>query len=265
MHPYIKIFNRIISSYGLMAFVGCILAILLILWRSRKDYEKQQNVLYIFGLAGVCTLIGAKLVYILTVLPYFMKDIKCLFQYPAAFINKYICGGMVFYGGLFGAVISFYISAKAFKLDICDYYDLLVPSISLFAGFGRIGCFLAGCCYGRPTDSWIGVRFPADALEAPAGVPLIPTQLIEACFDFILVVFFLGFIHPRKQLHCMELSIYVILYAVFRFIIELFRGDSIRGRIGIFSTSQVISVFAVIIGIYFLLCKYKVVHKENNT
>ncbi|OQX88164.1 MAG: hypothetical protein B6D55_01260 [Candidatus Omnitrophica bacterium 4484_70.2] len=112
---------------------------------------------------------------------------------------------------------------------------------------GRWGCFFNGCCYGKPTTSWIGVKFPPDSPAGILGEKVIPTQLIS--LFFLLVIFFILLnLRKRKKFKGEIFLSYLILYGIFRFIIEFFRGDP-RGYIFIFSTSQFISLIVVAIGI----------------
>ena len=123
-----------------------------------------------------------------------------------------------------------------------DYFDLAAPSIALAQGFGRIGCFLAGCCYGKETTSRFGVVFPQGSL-APSGVKLIPTQLLSSAGDFVITVVLLIFY--RKSRHKGDVgALYMLLYGVGRFVLEFFRADD-RGAIGVLSTSQLISIVIV--------------------
>lgn len=133
-----------------------------------------------------------------------------------------------------------------------EYFDLFMPSVAVAQGFGRIGCFLAGCCYGAETSCALGVVFPAGSL-APSGVSLLPTQLFSAAGDFLLALVLI--LYARKQRRAGRVgALYLILYGIGRSIIEIFRAD-FRGEIGIFSTSQFISIFIVIAGVALFLPK----------
>ena len=143
-------------------------------------------------------------------------------------------------------------------LKFLDYFDIVMPEVARAQAFGRIGCFLAGCCYGRPTDSVFGVVFPEDSL-APAGIKLIPTQLISAAGDFAIAIILIiladvvfkkakesslkaktGFGMVSGDIGC----IYMFLYGIGRFLVEFLRND-VRGTVGNLSTSQFISLFIV--------------------
>ena len=132
-------------------------------------------------------------------------------------------------------------------LKFLAYFDMLIPSVALAQGFGRIGCFLAGCCFGRETDSPLGIVFH-ESRYAPNGVSLVPTQLISSGLDF-LHFFILIWYAGRKKADGQIGGLYLILYSIGRFILEFYRGDLIRGNIGSLSTSQFISIFTVIAGV----------------
>jgi phosphatidylglycerol:prolipoprotein diacylglycerol transferase len=127
------------------------------------------------------------------------------------------------------------------KLDFMKYFDLLIPYVAMAQGFGRIGCFLAGCCYGAETECFLSVTFHNSPF-APNGVSLIPTQLYSSPGDFLIMAVLL--LYAKKQPARGKVAgLYMILYSVGRFIIEFFRADY-RGAIGFLSTSQFILIFS---------------------
>ena len=147
-------------------------------------------------------------------------------------------------GGLAGA----WLFCKQRRLSFDTLGRDLVPALPLFHAFGRVGCFLAGCCYGIPAPAgWLGVTFPASAIEAPSGVPLLPVQLYEAA-GCVLLFLLLDHLTDRGWPGGRLLALYLALYAVFRFLLEFLRGDAVRGSLGPLSTSQVISL-AVLAGV----------------
>lgn len=160
---------------------------------------------------------------------------------------------MTFFGGLFGGVIGFivpyFIMRKNVRFDIKSILIIAPICITLAHGIGRIGCFLAGCCYGKETNSWIGIDFPNDGLGK-----VIPTQLIEAIFLFLLtaVMIILLFIKDFKY----NFLVYLGSYSVFRFIIEFYRGDE-RGVALALSPSQIWCIVIVLglVPLFFLLKK----------
>lgn len=225
-----------IYSYGFMIAIGVISAILLASYRMKKRNMNNDVIYSIAIIALIFGFIGSKLLYILVEFKQFLYD-------PWGAISG---NGFVIYGGIIGGVASAMVYCKIKKLDFMEYFDLCVPSVSLAQGFGRIGCFMAGCCYGRPTDSFLGITFHNSSF-APNGVPLLPTQLFSAAGDFLITAVVL--LYSKRSPEKGKVSgLYLILYSIGRFIIEFFRNDY-RGTIWIFSTSQFISIFILIAGI----------------
>ena len=107
---------------------------------------------------------------------------------------------------------------------------MTVPGLAIAQGFGRIGCFLAGCCYGAKTDLPIGVVFPVNSL-APAGIHLHPTQIYSSIFDFILGIFLLYYSKKQRK-DGKILGMYLMVYSVGRFLVEFLRNDP-RGNVWI--------------------------------
>ena len=180
-----KIGSLTVHGYGFMIGIGFILAMLLAEYRAKKLGLREESVIDITIIAGLSGFLGAKLLYVIVEFDAFVKN-------PKAVLGS---AGFVVYGGIIAGVLCCMLYCKIKKLNFLEYFDLVMPEIALAQGFGRIGCFLAGCCYGKETSAWYGVTFPADCL-APAGVSLIPTQLFSAAGDFIFAIIL--FILQRK-------------------------------------------------------------------
>lgn len=225
-----------IHGYGLMIAIGVIVAVLVAIYRAKKAGIDPEVVLDLVLIGLICGFGGGKILYLIVEWKDFIKS-------PMTYLGG---GGFVVYGGIILAMIvgAVYFTLK--KKDPLIVMDLIMPEVSIAQGFGRIGCFLAGCCYGRITDSVFGVVFPEGSL-APAGVKLIPTQLIMSAGNFLIAGILLIAATKLKK-RGQILSLYLILYAVGRFAVEFLRNDH-RGAVGVFSTSQFISLFIVIIGI----------------
>ncbi|MDD6229959.1 MAG: prolipoprotein diacylglyceryl transferase, partial [Lactimicrobium massiliense] len=136
---------------------------------------------------------------------------------------------------------------RAKHLAFMKYFNVVMPTVALAQAFGRIGCFFAGCCYGVETHSHFALTFPGGSL-APAGVPLVPTQLLSSFGDFVLFVILYQALKNSKTENRVA-ALYLILYSIGRFLIEFVRGDIIRGKIGILSTSQFIAIWVLLAGI----------------
>lgn len=225
-----------VHGYGTMIAIGVVLAIMIAEQRAKKR-KMDSDVIFSLGLFCVVTgFLSAKLLFILVEWKNFIAN-------PLSFLSN---SGFVVYGGIIGGVLFAILFCKFKKLFFWDYFDIVLPSVAVTQGFGRIGCFLAGCCYGRETDAWYGIAF-SHSNYAPNGVKMIPTQLFSAAGMFIIATIVM--IYARKQRRPGRPgSLYLILYSIGRFGIEFLRNDY-RGEIGPLSTSQFISLFIVVIGI----------------
>lgn len=262
MHPFINIGGKLFPSYSLMCIVGFAAAFIFIFLRCKALNLSADSAIYIFVLSSVSGLLGAKFFYLLTVFPEFITDFRYLAENPEYFLEKYISGGLVFYGGLIFGVVTAFILSRSYRVKLTDYFPALLPSLALVSGFGRIGCFMVGCCYGIESSLPITVTFPAGAI-APAGLPLLPVQLFEAGFDFILF-FLMIFICSNAILKRWAARIYIVLYAVVRFFLEFIRGDAVRGFWLSLSTSQWISILLLIIVLLISIAEMKMKNRISS-
>lgn len=221
-----------VHGYGLMIGIGVLCCIVMGMKRAKKYGLSEDAVIdiAIFGL--IAGFLGAKLLYVIV-------EWKSFFADPLSLLGS---EGFVVYGGIIAGVLAAIIYCKHKKLLFLEYFDLCAPSIALAQGFGRIGCFLAGCCYGKETDLAIGVVFPESSL-APAGVKVLPTQLFSSAGNFCIMCVLLWHYKHRKKVGDTGF-LYMLLYGIGRFFIEFLRNDD-RGVVGVLSTSQFISLFIV--------------------
>jgi phosphatidylglycerol:prolipoprotein diacylglycerol transferase len=240
MHPDLFSIGKItIHSYGLMMAIGIISAILITSYRAKKrgmDHEAIIDIA-IYGVIG--GLIGAKLLYFIAEAPYIFKNPKV--------IKDMLTSGFVVYGAIIGGVGAAYIYCRIKKLNFIKYFDLTVPSIALAQGLGRLGCFFAGCCYGKETSSPLGIIFK-NSPYAPNDIKLHPTQIYSSIGDFIIAGILFYFARKERK-NGQVAGLYMILYSIGRFLIEFLRDDP-RGNIFFLSTSQFICVFVFIGGIF---------------
>jgi phosphatidylglycerol:prolipoprotein diacylglycerol transferase len=165
-------------------------------------------------------------------------------------------GGLVFYGGLIGALVASAAFLTWRRQPAWKVLDLYAPFVPLGHALGRLGCFAAGCCYGRPTDLPWGVVFPPGS-QAPAGVPLHPTQLYEAGFDTLLGIALLV-LRARSRAPGLTFAALLIFYPAFRAFNESFRGDSIRGYVGFgISNGQAISLGLFVVGVIIARARWR--------
>jgi phosphatidylglycerol:prolipoprotein diacylglycerol transferase len=225
-------------GYGLMIAIGVIAAYMCAEFRAKR---KGLNPELIFNLTIWCLaggILGAKLLYYITQIKEIIADPKILLD---------VSNGFVVYGGIIGGILAGFLFCQKKKLPFLKYFDLVMPSIALAQGFGRIGCLLAGCCYGEETNNAFHIIFHESAY-APNELQLIPTQPIASALDF-LHFFVLIFLAKRVKADGQIAGFYLIFYSAGRFILEFFRGDLVRGSIGSLSTSQFIAIFLFFIGL----------------
>lgn len=240
MFPSIKIFGLNFYMYGLMISIGIISAVLLLMKRSKRAGYNDDHIFDMSIIAIICGVIGAKLFFIITDIPELSKD-------PSSIIKDF-GNGFVFYGAIFGGIAAAYVYSRHRKWDFLEIFDLAIPSVPLAQAFGRIGCFMAGCCYGKETESFFYVKF-TNSNYAPNGVHLIPTQLVSSLGNFVIFGILLLLDRKQNKRNGQLSAAYLIIYSIARFIIEYFRGDP-RGTVfNIFSTAQFTCIFVFIAGI----------------
>ena len=234
-----------IHGYGLMIAIGILCCVAMASYRAKKNGLDQEAIVDI-GIYGVIGgFLGAKILYVIVEFKTFIKDPKTVLGSE----------GFVVYGGIIAGFLTAIVYCRIKKLYFLEYFDLAVASISMAQGFGRIGCFLAGCCYGRETNSVLSVTFQNSDF-APNHVALIPTQLYSSVLDFLHFGILL-YIARRKKADGQVAAFYLIFYSIGRFVLEFFRGDLIRGSVGSLSTSQFISLFILAAGIAILITRTK--------
>ena len=239
-----------LHGYGLMIGLGFAAAVLVGCYRAGKMGLSQDH----FTSIAICVLLfgfaGGKLLHVITCFDQFLKD-------PLSTLGS---EGFVVYGGIITGILTIIIYCKLKKISSLEYLDLMSPSVAINQAFGRLGCFMAGCCYGRETDSFLGVTFPEGCL-APAGVKVLPTQLFSSAADLVLF-FILLYVAKRRKTPGMVCGVYVLCYSIGRFLIEFLRDDP-RGNVGVLSTSQFIAIFTGIGAIAYMLCLKKFVKCDS--
>ena len=238
----VTIGNFTIHGYGLMIAIGIILAYLLAEYRGKKLGIDPKHVFPMAVCAVVFGLFGAKLLFWITIIDEIIAN-------PRIMLN--LADGFVVYGGIIVGIFACWVYTKIRKIGLLSYMDLILPSVALAQGFGRIGCFLAGCCYGLETESACHVVF-TESQFAPNNVQLLPTQLFSSGLDFLHFAFLCIVARKAKKPGVVS-ACYLICYSIGRFILEFFRGDIARGNVGVLSTSQFISIFVAIAGVIMLV------------
>lgn len=256
MHPILlKIGSFELASYGVMTALGYAAASWYLVRRLQAvklDKDTFWNIIFIAFLGA---LIGSKLLYIILSWP-LLGD---TFTAKIANIFHNFRYGFVFFGGMILSVASLYAYLKKKHLPILPTADFLITALPLGHALGRIGCFLAGCCYGKPTTLPWGVVFTNPDTLVPVqlqGVPLHPTQLYETACN-LLLFFYLHKAYQKKHTAGSILIRYIIGYSAIRFVIEFFRGDYRGAFILGLSPSQALAVCAVVLAaaVYALFIK----------
>ncbi|MBF0290857.1 MAG: prolipoprotein diacylglyceryl transferase [Nitrospinae bacterium] len=258
MHPILFQFGPItLHTYGLLAASGFLLGIAWTARLARREGVIDQQVVYdaSFWLI-ISALVSSRLAYVIVEYRHYISNPLGVF--------KIWEGGLVFYGGVIGAVGALILLARIYKFDVWRFADLAAPGGALGHAVGRLGCFFAGCCYGQPTDVPWAVTFNDIHSIAPIGIPLHPTQLYDALNE--LVVFSaITILWPRRKFVGQIWWTWVGLYAVGRAIVETFRGDP-RGALldGVLSTSQTAAVVAVALALFFYFKNRKAFTGDDN-
>jgi phosphatidylglycerol:prolipoprotein diacylglycerol transferase len=237
-----------VYTYGVLLAAAYLLGLQLAMVRARKRGLDHTRVMDLGIYIIISALIGAKLLLLVT-------DFQTFRNNPAELFSLFRSGG-VFYGGLILAVAVALIYIRRVGLPLWTTCDVFAPGIALGHVVGRFGCFFAGCCYGRPTNLPWAITFTdpfaAANVGTPLNVPLHPTQLYEAGAELLILLVLLGTERKGKPFAGRTFWLYMLLYAVSRFIIEFFRGDE-RGAVGVLSTSQFISVILAPLAIVMLV------------
>jgi phosphatidylglycerol---prolipoprotein diacylglyceryl transferase len=246
MYPMLfEFYGLNIYSYGFFIAVGAIAGVAYMAVRGKKDvgltFDQANSLFLVIFLAAF---VGGKFFL-------FFEDISYYLQHP----GRLVAGrGFVFYGSFLIAIPAMMIFFKKNKLPTYAMLDVMAVTTCIVHVFGRIGCFMAGCCYGKKTDSFLAVTYTDQACQAdPLNTPLHPTQLYEAMYILFLMLILL-YLRDRTKFYGQLFLIYLILYAVGRFILEYLRGDLERGLLldGLVSHSQLAaaSIIAVVIFTY---------------
>jgi phosphatidylglycerol:prolipoprotein diacylglycerol transferase len=247
MHPILVDLGWLeLPAYGAMLAI----AVLAALWTLRRRADRA-------GMDGarltdlalwllIWALVGAKGLLLLVELPRYLRD-------PAELITLVRAGG-VFLGGFVAAACAAVILLRRYRLSFLPTADVIIPSLALGHAIGRVGCLLAGCCWGAACDLPWAITYThpeaAHRLGTPLGIPVHPFPIYSFLFNMALFVL-LERLYRRRPRNGSVLATYLILYGIGRFALELTRGDAARGFVldGLLSTSQLISAILIAIGI----------------
>ncbi len=234
-----------LHTYGVFMAIAFLSAIGLSLREARRVGEDPNKILDLCFYGVIAAIVGARTLYVLVSWPIFRDDPLEIFRIWH--------GGLVFYGGFIGAVITALWYIRRQGLPLFKTLDIFAPSIAFGEFVARIGCFSAGCCYGKMCDLPWAITFTHPESLAPKGVPLHPTQLYIS-LDSLLIFAVLTGIKRIKNYEGQLFWMYVFLYGVTRYVIEYLRDDE-RGAVlgGMLSTSQLVGLIMVVIAIAMML------------
>jgi phosphatidylglycerol:prolipoprotein diacylglycerol transferase len=246
-----------INTYGVFLALAFLCAILVSVNLATRDGLPREKIYDLCLWMLLASLIGSKLLMLFTEPEYREHPLQLLSL-------DFLRSGGVFYGGLIGAAITGYLLMRRYRLPWWKTADACAPGIALGSFLGRLGCFSAGCCWGKPTTLPWGVKFSELGHEitgVPTDVPLHPTQLYES-FSMLLVFFLLLWFHRRRQFSGQVMLIYALLYSLIRFTIEFVRDDPRGDILGLttltgLSTSQLISILVAACSLIILIIRWR--------
>jgi phosphatidylglycerol:prolipoprotein diacylglycerol transferase len=241
-----------IYSYGFFIACGAISGFIFTAYQAKKQFEvKMETVQMLIVLIIIAAVVGGKLFMV-------FEDPQGYLSQPSLLLKNF-GSGFVFYGSLIFAIPTILLFFRMHQLPTFAMLDIMAGAACLVHAFGRIGCFMAGCCFGTPHDGLFSVTFTdPNCVAEPMNTPLHPTQLYSstAIFAILAIIMFVG---RRKQFNGQLFMLYLMLYAIARSILEIFRGDLARGFLidNVLSNSQFISllIFSTALFFYIKLAK----------
>lgn len=247
-----------IYPYGVMITIGVLVSGALGKWLAKCFCISFFDTLILFAYALLFGMSGGKLAYLIL-----NRELYDFSQMSTSEVMRAISeSGFIFYGGLLLGALGVFLAAKLHQIDLSSCLRVNLPLLPLAHGFGRIGCFLAGCCYGMPYDGFLSYTY-RNSLVAPVDIPLFPVQLAEAVGLFLLALLLLRCLFRGMSVGCLCI-VYVSVYAVMRFCLEFLRGDAARGFLFGLSTSQWVSIGCLAMILPSVLIYHHVMQRKRN-
>ncbi len=236
-----------IPGYGTMLAIGFSVALFLVVRRAKIEGMDPDHFLNVATYIILAALIGSRLFHVIFEKPSFY------FENPLE-IPKVWKGGYTFYGGFIPAALVLWWYTKKHRMPVLKVMDIFAPYLALGTFFGRLGCFLAGCCHGVICDyhlfpiSYVATN--PNSFSRPLGIPLYATQVWQATSNLLVFLVLIWF-RKRKKFDGQLLAGYLMLYPIGRFVIEIYRGDEIRGYVipNLLTTSQFLGLLTIVIGV----------------
>jgi phosphatidylglycerol:prolipoprotein diacylglycerol transferase len=249
MHPILfEIGDWPVYAYGVLLAAAYLVALQMAVVRARRRGIDGTKVMDLGIYLIIAALVGAKLMLVVVDFEYFRNQ-------PRELLSLVRAGG-VFYGGLLAALGVAIVLVRRYQLRLWTTADIFAPGIALGHVIGRLGCLFAGCCFGRPTDVPWAITFTnplaASNVGTPLGVPLHPTQLYDAGAELLIMIVLLATERRGRPFEGRTFWLYMLLYGISRFIVEIYRGDE-RGMIMGVSTSQFVSLVVVPLAVLMLV------------
>jgi phosphatidylglycerol:prolipoprotein diacylglycerol transferase len=247
MHPRLfslHLFNHELTlhTYGVLLAVAFVVSLWVVGWLARRAEMDPAPLMDLAVYSLIGGLVGARLMLLAV-------DWRFYSEHPRELLSLLQSGG-VFYGGLIGGLIVAALYLWRNPLPGWPAADILAPAVAIGQAIGRLGCLAAGCCFGKPAPNlpWAVTfrdMYANRQVGTPVDVPLHPSQVYEsiACAAIFVVLLWML---PRKKFHGQVAMAYIALYSAARFGLELFRGDSARGFVGVLSTSQLVAIGLVV-------------------
>jgi phosphatidylglycerol---prolipoprotein diacylglyceryl transferase len=217
MHPdLITVGPLTVHTYGLMIAIGFLAGLFVAVKTGRRNGIDSQKIMDMGFLLIISGVIGSRITYVLMNFSEYSGNPIRMF--------KLWEGGLVFSGGLLTAIVAAWFYLRHHKLNLWQAFDVWAPAVAIGQAFGRIGCFMAGCCYGRESHGFCAVTFTNPKSIAPLNTPLYPTQLFDSLSNFIIFGI-LMLLSARKKFQGQVILWFLIMHSTARLVIEKFRGD----------------------------------------
>jgi phosphatidylglycerol:prolipoprotein diacylglycerol transferase len=242
MYPTLLHLGKLtIYTYGFFLALGFLAGIFLAKYEAKRVGEDPDKILDLAFYILIAAIVGSRIFYVAT-------NPKIYLDAPLEMF-KIWNGGLVFYGGFIAALITALVYMRIKGMPVWKTTDIMAPSLALGQTLGRLGCFFAGCCFGKTCELPWAVTFNHPDSLAPVGIPIHPTQLYSAITNFLIFIFLFSF-RKKIKFDGQLLWIYVFLYGITRSIIEMFRDD-FRGELvfGVLSISQATGCLMVILAV----------------